>query len=157
MQNPIKITEDERIPHKVGSDVVIKIRQTQRMPFINCKNMVDKWKEYNLSANDFIENQYKILEESIKVAKSQSVELKKKSESFLNMSEEDKAEFLKKKWEKEVASAKNNIDNHDKIVEGTIEGVKKQHEDLLMKIKTEVKNNNAGIKVYGKVLKNVYG
>jgi len=148
----IKITKDERNVHKVGNKVVIKIDQIQEMPIINVRNMCASWKTYNESAKDFLDDESNILLKAIETAKEQSKKLKSKAEDVIAMSDENKIEFLKRLWDKEKKSAIDTLNNFDKIVEATVSEVKKQHDNLLKKVKTEIEHNNKGIKIYSKVL-----
>ena len=152
INNALKITRDERKVNKVGSKVILQIDQHQEMQIINVKNMVNSWKSYNESANDYLKNQETLLEESIKVAKEQGLKMLDAANKMLTASEEDKKKFLDAAWEKEQVESKKIVEGYAEIVEATITEVKKKHLELLKSVKTEIKHNLAGIKLYGKVL-----
>ena len=148
----IKITKDERNVHKIGEKVVINIDQVQEMPLINVKNMVESWENYNESANDFVKEQARLLEDSIKKATEQGEKMLENANKLLSLDDEGKKKFTDNLLQKELDSAKKVVEGYDEIVKSAIAEVKKKHEELLIKVKVEIKCNEEGIKLYKTVL-----
>jgi len=153
MNEIFKITVDDRKITKRDTTAVIDIHQVQEMPMINVKNMIESWQKTNEQIKEYLEKEKEILETTLKEVEKKTKEKISHAENILAMLDEDKKQFLENYWKQEKENAMKLLKEKDRYMEESKNKIKQMHANMLVKLKTDLKNNEKGIEIYEPALK----